>query len=195
MRESSEPKWWWWSTECGVAPIPFRSFPPISETTVTHHLHPACPVLTHYSVICLGEMCVFAPISGGYLHFTERWLHPAVGFALGWQSIYSSFISIPTEIIAASILISYWDAEFPISHQAAYLTAAIAFATFINFLGPRWFGETEFWCKCGAANWGWCSRSSRYDQDLSHRRPHHCGCGRELRRRSQPRAYWVPLLA
>jgi amino acid transporter len=56
-------------------------------------------------VISLGEMTVFAPISGGYIHFVrpppqvavadgqaERWLNPAFGFALGWQQVFSGVV-------------------------------------------------------------------------------------------------------
>ena len=60
-------------------------------------------------VMSLGEMAVFAPISGGYIHFAERWLNPAAGFALGWQVLFTNVVSLPTEIISASILISFWD--------------------------------------------------------------------------------------
>ena len=62
-----------------------------------------------FLVICLGEMAVFAPISGSFIHYAERWLHPSLGFALGWQIIFQYCISTPSEVIAASILISFWD--------------------------------------------------------------------------------------
>lgn len=41
-------------------------------------------------VLCLGEMTVFAPISGGYLHFCERFLHPSLGFGLAYLQIFAS---------------------------------------------------------------------------------------------------------
>jgi amino acid transporter len=55
-------------------------------------------------------MAVYAPISGGYIHYIERWLHPAVGFAVGWQVCIQYCLFLPSEVIAANILISYWDA-------------------------------------------------------------------------------------
>lgn len=75
--------------------------------------------------MCLGEMAVYAPISGGYIHFAERWVNPAVGFAVGWQVTVQYCISMPSEMIAANILCSYWDNGFPVSHQAAYITTFI----------------------------------------------------------------------
>ena len=54
-------------------------------------------------------MAVYAPISGSYIHYTERWLHPSLGFAMGWQICLQYMISLPSEVIAASILVSFWD--------------------------------------------------------------------------------------
>ncbi|KAL7423301.1 hypothetical protein Q5752_002602 [Cryptotrichosporon argae] len=100
--------------------------------------------IAYSMIVSLGEMCVFAPISGGYVHFAERWLNPAAGFALGWQVVFSGIISLPTEIISASIIISYWDPTFPVSHQAGYITALLILCASINYFGVRWFGESEF---------------------------------------------------
>lgn len=81
--------------------------------------------------MCLGEMAVYAPISGGYIHFAERWVNPAVGFAVGWQVTIQYCISMPSEMIAANILCSYWDNSFPVSHQGAYLTTFIVLGSLI----------------------------------------------------------------
>lgn len=81
--------------------------------------------------MCLGEMAVYAPISGGYIHFAERWVNPAFGFALGWQVSIQYCISAPSEMIAANILVSFWDEAFPVSHQGAYITAFIVVAGII----------------------------------------------------------------
>lgn len=95
--------------------------------------------------MCLGEMAVYAPISGGYIHFAERWVNPAVGFAVGWQVTVQYCISMPSEMIAANILCSYWDTGFAVSHQAAYITTFIVCGSIVNYFGARWFGESEFW--------------------------------------------------
>lgn len=83
------------------------------------------------TVMCLGEMAIYAPISGGYIHFAERWVSPAVGFAMGWQVSIQYCISAPSEMIAANILVSFWDEAFAQAHQAAYITAFIVVAAMI----------------------------------------------------------------
>lgn len=76
-------------------------------------------------------MAIYAPISGGYIHFAERWVNPAFGFALGWQVSIQYCISAPSEMIAANILVSFWDEKFAQAHQAAYITAFIVVAGMI----------------------------------------------------------------
>ncbi|WWC88222.1 uncharacterized protein L201_003127 [Kwoniella dendrophila CBS 6074] len=100
--------------------------------------------IVYSMLVCVGEMAVYAPISGGYVHFIERWLNPSVGFAIGWQVCFQYCLFLPSEVISASILISYWDQTFSKSHQAGYMIALMVGAAAINFFGVRWFGESEF---------------------------------------------------
>ncbi|RSH95100.1 hypothetical protein EHS25_000186 [Saitozyma podzolica] len=100
--------------------------------------------IAYCMLTCVGEMAVYAPISGGYIHYIERWLHPAIGFAVGWQVCIQYCLFLPSEIIAANILISFWDQAFPKARQAGYMLILMAFAALINYFGVRWFGESEF---------------------------------------------------
>jgi amino acid transporter len=108
----------------------------------------------HVGTICycmlmsLGEMMCYMPISGGcpytlslspslYLtalhadiHFAERFLDPAMGFALGWLQWYGGVVSLPTEIISATLIIGFWDtgpdgSGMSNSHLAGYLTVSL----------------------------------------------------------------------
>jgi yeast amino acid transporter len=96
-----------------------------------------------YSALCaIGEMTSHAPISGTFPHFASRWVDPALGFALGWNYWYAGAISVPVEITAATILLTYWDAN--LSHQSAYTAVLVIVVSSINVFGVRWFGEAEF---------------------------------------------------
>ncbi|KAK7040056.1 amino acid permease/ SLC12A domain-containing protein [Favolaschia claudopus] len=125
------------------------------------HAGPAGALLAyiHVGTICycmlmsLGEMMCYMPISGGYIHFAERFIEPAMGFAIGWMQWYSGIISLPTEIISATIIIGFWDtgpdgSGMPNSHLAGYLTLLLFLCAAVNFLGVRWFGESEFIFAC-----------------------------------------------
>nr|GAT55187.1 predicted protein [Mycena chlorophos] len=100
--------------------------------------------VTYCMLMSLAEMMCFLPISGGYIHFAERFVDPALSFALGWQLWYGGVVTLPTEIISASIIIGFWDPDMPRSHLAGYITLLLFLCAAVNFLGVRWFGESEF---------------------------------------------------
>ncbi|KAJ6624231.1 amino acid permease/ SLC12A domain-containing protein [Mycena sp. CBHHK59/15] len=121
------------------------------------HAGPAGALLAyiHVGTICycmlmsLGEMMCYMPISGGYIHFAERFIDPAMGFSLGWLQWYGGVVSLPTEIISATLIIGFWDtgpdgSGMPTAHLAGYLTLLLFLCAAVNFLGVRWFGESEF---------------------------------------------------
>lgn len=91
---------------------------------------------------CCGGMAALYPVSGGFTHYASRFVDPALGFALGYNYWYSYAITVPTEVVAASIVISYWDTT---TNAAVYITVLTVAIFVINFMGARWYGETEFW--------------------------------------------------
>ena len=62
-------------------------------------------------------------------HYATRWLDPALGFALGYNYWYSYAITLPTEITAAAIVISYWDQK---TNPGVYITVFLVVIVFIN---------------------------------------------------------------
>ncbi|KAH9940775.1 general amino acid permease 1 [Epithele typhae] len=96
-----------------------------------------------YSSLCaVGEMTSHAPISGSFPHFASRWVDPAFGFAVGWNYFYTNAISVPVEISAAGLILTFWDSDT--NHQAGYTAAICVLTCLINIFGVRWFGESEF---------------------------------------------------
>ncbi|KAG8905039.1 hypothetical protein FRB99_000775 [Tulasnella sp. 403] len=96
-----------------------------------------------YSSLCsLGEMTCFAPVSGTFLHYATRWVDPAFGFAAGWNYFLTQVITVPVEVTAAQILLSFWDDNR--NRGIAYTAAILLFMCAINLLGVRYFGESEF---------------------------------------------------
>jgi amino acid transporter len=50
-----------------------------------------------------------------------------MGFALGWLQWYAGVVTLPTEIIGATLIIGFWDsgpAGLPQSHMAGYITVS-----------------------------------------------------------------------
>ncbi|WVQ77052.1 hypothetical protein IAR50_006731 [Cryptococcus sp. DSM 104548] len=98
--------------------------------------------MVYAMMVALGEMAALYPVSGAFTHYASRFVDPSLGFALGFNYWYSYAITIPTEIVAATIVISYWDAD---TNAAAYITVLLVAIWVINFLGAKAYGEAEFW--------------------------------------------------
>ncbi|GAA6010272.1 uncharacterized protein JCM10292_002222, partial [Rhodotorula paludigena] len=87
-------------------------------------------------MLALGEMTTLYPVSGAFVHYTARFLDPALGFALGW---YSYGITLPTE---APLLINYWRDDINV---AVWISIFLVVICSFNFFGVRAYGEAEFW--------------------------------------------------
>ncbi|CAH7672968.1 amino acid permease-domain-containing protein [Phakopsora pachyrhizi] len=98
--------------------------------------------LVVYSMtIALGEMVTMFPVSGSLTHYPSRFVDRSLGFAVGWNYWYSLVTAIPSEIIAAAIVVDYW--KVPVN-RALWVTLFIVLGCAFNFFGVRWYGETEF---------------------------------------------------
>ncbi|QRV73908.1 amino acid permease [Ceratobasidium sp. AG-Ba] len=96
-----------------------------------------------YSSLCaVGEMTCFAPISGSFPHFAARWVDPALGFAVGWNYFYTQCITVPVEVTAAQIILTFWDSSH--TRGIAYTAIILVLMCSINLFGVRYFGESEF---------------------------------------------------
>ncbi|KAI5122499.1 hypothetical protein M0805_001407 [Coniferiporia weirii] len=96
-----------------------------------------------YSSLCsVGEMTAHAPVSGTFPHFAARWVDPALGFAVGWNYFYSNATTVPVEITAAQIVLTFWDTNT--DHAPIYTAVICVCVCLINIFGVRWFGESEF---------------------------------------------------
>ncbi|KAG6380298.1 general amino acid permease 1 [Boletus reticuloceps] len=97
--------------------------------------------VVYATMVSVGEMTSYAPISGSFLLYAARWLDPAIGFALGWNYFYYLGTAIPLEITAFSAMIKFWDTN-P-DHTAIYITVITVALLLNNLFGVRWFGNSE----------------------------------------------------
>lgn len=91
----------------------------------------------------LGEMMVYDPSAGGFIEFSRRYVDDAMAFTMGWQFWFQTAMTAPTEVVAASIVVQYWDSND--KHLAIYVTVFLIGMITINMAGVKYFGEFEFW--------------------------------------------------
>ncbi|POW07454.1 hypothetical protein PSTT_08234, partial [Puccinia striiformis] len=97
-------------------------------------------VIVYSMMVALGEMVTMFPVTGAFIHYTTRFVDPALGFAVGWNYWYSFAVTLPTEITAAGIVIKYWTANVNV---AVWITIFLVATTAVNFFGVKWYGEVS----------------------------------------------------
>ena len=89
----------------------------------------------------LGELAVLFPVAGSFSAYSTRFIDPAWGFAMGWNYAMNWLVTLPLEIVAASITVDYWSAP---GDNAAWITIFLILIISINFFGVKGYGEAEF---------------------------------------------------
>lgn len=64
---------------------------------------------------CMAEMCIYQPVSGGFIRLAGRWVDDALGFMAGWNFFLYQVLVIPFEITALNLVLSYWSDDIPVA--------------------------------------------------------------------------------
>lgn len=99
-------------------------------------------IMVYFLMTSLGEMAAYMPSTGSFYMYAEKFVDPALGYALGWNYWYNWAITVASEIAAASLIIHYWLPDSsPLLWCALFLGIIVSF----NAISARGFGEAEYW--------------------------------------------------
>ncbi|KIX09858.1 uncharacterized protein Z518_00939 [Rhinocladiella mackenziei CBS 650.93] len=100
-------------------------------------------IMLYCTVHALGELAVLFPIAGAFSVYSSRFIDPAWGFAMGWNYALNWLVTLPLELTAASITLSFWPGARD-ANPAAWVVIFWLAIVLINFFGVRGYGEAEF---------------------------------------------------
>ncbi|CAO1626206.1 unnamed protein product [Parajaminaea phylloscopi] len=95
------------------------------------------------TVLALGELATCFPVAGSFASYSQRFISPAWSVAMGYNYWMQWFLAVPLELVAASIVIQYWDPDRTIT-PGVWITIFAILIGVINFFGVRGYGEFEF---------------------------------------------------
>ncbi|KAK6456794.1 amino acid permease [Scheffersomyces xylosifermentans] len=102
-------------------------------------------LLVGYAMLCviygLGELSVQFPVSGSFNAYFTRFVDSSWGFTLGLLYACSWLVSFPSELIACSMTIQYWNTSV---NPAVWVAVFYVVIVSINFFGVKGYGEAEF---------------------------------------------------
>ncbi|KAJ3266007.1 hypothetical protein HK104_006186 [Borealophlyctis nickersoniae] len=87
-------------------------------------------------------MATFIPVSGSFNHYASRFVDPALGFTVGWNYWFSWAVTLPSELVAAGIIMQFWLPDVP---SWVWFLVILSLLFLINLIGVRSYGEAEYW--------------------------------------------------
>lgn len=101
-------------------------------------------VFIYFLMSALGELASFYPVSGSFSSYAERFVDPALGFAIGWLYWIMWILVAGIDIITLSKLLHFWKVFQNIPGLALCFFFLILLGL-INLASVRFFGEVEYW--------------------------------------------------
>lgn len=90
--------------------------------------------------LSIAEMGALVPLNGGIVRYSGYWVDPGLSFANGWNLVYSYSVSMPAEIVAATVLVEFWITI----NSAIWITIFGVLMLLSGFCVIRIYGEMEF---------------------------------------------------
>ena len=99
-------------------------------------------LMVYFLMTSLAEMATYNPRSGSFAEYANRYVDPALGFAMGWNYWFCGAITVAVELSTVGIVMNFWFPQIP-----SWIFSVLAFIIIfiINYFSVRSYGETEFW--------------------------------------------------
>ncbi|KIY72604.1 hypothetical protein CYLTODRAFT_440506 [Cylindrobasidium torrendii FP15055 ss-10] len=111
--------------------------------------------LLAYSIFCgivwcvaqaAGELATLLPVTGSFIHWSDRFIDPAAGVACGWNYTYACIAFGCADIVAVTGLWQYW---FPDTSPAIWVSFCLVIFFCLNAFAVKVYGEAEFYFASG----------------------------------------------
>ncbi|QKX54744.1 uncharacterized protein TRUGW13939_01833 [Talaromyces rugulosus] len=89
----------------------------------------------------LAEVTALFPVTGSFVRHSEILVDPGLAFAVGWNVVYGAFMSVPSEVSAAVVLIQYWNESV---NPAVWVTVLLILSVLVAVIFVGVYGEVEF---------------------------------------------------
>jgi len=96
--------------------------------------------ITFTTMSSLSELATAFPVSGAFVTFTTLFVDTSCGFAIAWNYALQWLVTLPLELVAASMTIQYWTDSV---HPAVFVAIFYVIIVIINLFGVKGYGEAE----------------------------------------------------
>jgi lysine-specific permease len=110
-------------------------------------------IMVYFLMTSLGEMSTYMPITGSFETYATKFVHPSLGFALGWNYWYNWTVTVAAEVAATPIMVfslkevlapeAVWSA--PLDNPVFWSLLGVVLLFALNYFAVAVYGEAEFW--------------------------------------------------
>lgn len=96
--------------------------------------------IIYVTMSSLAEMAATFPVSGSFVTYNTLFVDSSYNFAMAWNYALQWLVTLPLELVAASITIDYWN---PNVNSAVFVAVFYVVIIIINLFGVKGYGEVE----------------------------------------------------
>lgn len=100
----------------------------------------------------IGEMAILYPLPSAFVQWTNKFIDPAAGLALGWCYWFQWWITIANELAGLVTVLGFWEGSKAIP-TAGWITIFLVVIVLVNICAVNYFAETEV--VFAAIKFGW----------------------------------------
>ncbi|UBV39787.1 amino acid permease [Staphylococcus xylosus] len=99
-------------------------------------------ILVYLVMLCLGQLAIKHPVTGGFHTYASKYIHPSVGYIVAWFYWLTWTVALGSEFTAVGILMQRWFPEIP---EYIFAASAIILVLIFNIISTRFYAEVEFY--------------------------------------------------
>nr|WP_263314770.1 amino acid permease [Mammaliicoccus sp. Marseille-Q6498] len=99
-------------------------------------------ILVYLVMLCLGQLAIKHPVTGGFHVYASKYIHPAIGYIVAWFYWLTWTVALGSEFTAVGILMQKWLPDTPVY---IFSIVAIVLVLIFNVVSTKFYAEVEFY--------------------------------------------------
>lgn len=99
-------------------------------------------ILVYLVMLCLGQLAIEHPVTGGFHVYASKYIHPSIGYIVAWFYWLTWTVALGSEFTAVGILMGKWLPDVPVY---IFSSIAIILVLAFNIVSTKFYAEVEFY--------------------------------------------------
>lgn len=99
-------------------------------------------IIVYLVMLCLGQLAIEHPVTGGFHVYASKYIHPAIGYIVAWFYWLTWTVALGSEFTAVGILMQKWLPDVPVY---IFSIVSIVLVLVFNIVSTKFYAEVEFY--------------------------------------------------